>query len=622
MEAIQSLSTAITALTTNNAELTSANAELTSQLATYEEDAKTTNQKIRDLYGKFVALERDFTALIKPKESIFESTQDLLWEIEEKLKDVEPEIAHNGRADDLESILNFTRKSLREMITNEVQKRELEVAPSSPNLTSGEAIIRTEATTSSVTSASSSSSTTSLAHNDAKLEDILKVVIANQGVDYDFVEELLSFKGVYLTGSVVLKTLINQEYEDHRYWTDVVVIGGNHDKIEKCIENGGYKCVAVATSTKYPNKEWTRKIYRKSGNEKNVDLFVYYHRPIAVKYRTEVGHLNISTFMLPFQFNHNFYDGINFFVLNKKALRTKTHYCTEVPKGDHVRKYETAGFKFEVVEKLGSVSFTKKIFGCKTFTDLATEISDKWCKDDIIVKTVKCVDNEPMPEIKDSLGCIVPLDSAKCIDKEPTFEINDCVVPMDSAGNVGENFKKIIERHGFTYSLFEKLFDAKAVATGSAVTQALLGEYWNNCHTVTIDASALSSDRRLSVERLLLNHGFFISHALNNKFGGYVVIYKLSTSSTSRIALKITNSGGSHPMMFNQNTFDGTSFKISAYESIQKRMHYQNFLTSDFTYDWMTKYKERGFEVISHTNPFLHLSSFSIDKSQIPISTQ
>ena len=595
MEAIQTLATTITTLTENNA-------TLSAQLVAREADATNVNKKIRDLYQKFVDLEREFSALTKPepKDSIFENVQDLLWGIEEKLQDVEPEIAHNGRADDMESIVNFTRNSLREMIANEMQKRmpkEVVTPKEIPEVHLAK-ITPTEA----MPSSSMSAPTSIVADLDAKLKDIFIAVIEKQGAHYSFVEELLSFKGVYLTGSVVLKTLINQDYDDPRYWMDVIVTGGNNAKIEKCIENGGYGC--IFTYTKESNKEWTRKIYRKSG-DKNVNLVVYYHRPIAVKYRTEEGLLNTATFMLPFQFTHNFYDGVNFFVLNKKALRTKTHYYDKVHKCKHVRKFEGLGFKFEVVEKLGPVTFTKKISSGKTFTDLADEISDKWCKDDVIVETVKCIEEESVPEITTTS------DSRQ-----------KCIVPLDAAGNVGENFKKIIEHLGFSYAIFEKLFDVKAVATGSAVTQALLGEYWSNCHTVTIDVSMLSQMRRRDIENILTEHNFYISHALNNKFGGYVVIYKHPSSSTSRIALKTTTNGCGHPMMFNQNTFDGTSFKISAYETVQKRMHYQTFLTSDFTADWIAKYKERGFEVVSLTNPFLHLSSFSIDKSQIPISTR
>jgi len=356
MEALQTITETITKLTAEN--------------SLHEKNAEETNVKIRALYGKIVDLERDIASLARIRDDgDFPTTHyDLLQSIEAKIKDVEPEVAYKGRADGFESILKFVQNSLRVMIAKEVASRqatdrvECQVKLASDVVSQGVKSV-----------ASSSCDTSSKFTNDVVIEgnpqlrQIFEAVIEKQRISKEFVDELLSFKGVYLTGSVVLKTLLNQNYDDARYWLDVVVLSGNQRKISDKIAANDYVCVE---ESKNIVTAWTRKTYRKKGSATiDIDIKVYFYEPIRMEYFTEVNFLTKALWILPYKFMYNFYDGINFFVLDKKALRTKTHSGVKPPLW-YPTKYEKAGFKFEVIEKEQEFSHTKKIHHDSTIDDL------------------------------------------------------------------------------------------------------------------------------------------------------------------------------------------------------------------------------------------------------------
>lgn len=307
MDSIRALETAFTTLT--------------DQLSSREDEAAKTNAKIRELHTKVVSLERDISSLIPDRESMDECVANvpaLLQKIEQDYKTLSPEY-----------ILDYTRKTLRAIISADNVK------------------VNREASASPFTPPSASSTSTEVAPKQilaktAKLTEIFKKVIENMNVNPYFILKLLNFRGVYMTGGAVLKTLLNQEFDDPRLWIDVVVLGmSDFFTVQNFIETSGYVCIASTTeTTKVVPENWIRKTFRLREDTSPLpkpDLIVYFNAKNVS--------LQEATFMLPFQFSHNFYDGTNFFVLDTAALQSKTH-TSEKPLTETFA-YEKAEYRFE-----------------------------------------------------------------------------------------------------------------------------------------------------------------------------------------------------------------------------------------------------------------------------------
>lgn len=230
---------------------------------------------------------------------------------------------------------------------------------------------------------SSNSESDQLNHNDVissdstiMMENLLFKVLDKHHAGYKFVKGLLSFKGTYLTGNVVLKTLTNQQITDpspYGDWLPIIATGGHYSAIEKYISENHFECVDTVEGGCRP--DWIGKTYVKICRPKYlVDMVVYYYKPVSPIQITKDELLRKSTFMLTFRYQHNFYDGTHFYVLDAKALRTKTHIISARERNYVSCVYEKFGFKNEVSEYKPIVSRTKKIHNALRFEDLAKHL--------------------------------------------------------------------------------------------------------------------------------------------------------------------------------------------------------------------------------------------------------
>lgn len=302
-------------LLTSITELARINQKLSSELATYKEEAKDVNEKVVNLYKHFISIEKE--------------------------------------------IANLTGKECKPNVVLDPIQALIET----------ENIVGTSKDDSPDISFISSDST-------IMMENLLFKVLDKHHAGYKFVKGLLSFKGTYLTGNVILKTLTNQQITDpspYGDWLPVIATGGHYSAIEKYISENKFECVDTVEGGCRP--DWIGKTYVKIGRPKYlVDMVVYYYKPFNPIQITKDELLHKSTFMLTFQYQHNFYDGTHFYVLDAKALRTKTHIISARERNYVSCVYEKFGFKNEVSEYKPIVSRTKKIHNALRFEDLAKHL--------------------------------------------------------------------------------------------------------------------------------------------------------------------------------------------------------------------------------------------------------
>lgn len=648
MEAIETLKTTLTTLTTC--------------IVTYEDDRKKTNEKLRSLYEKVNELERGLSSIIERKsESQISTEEQCPKDAQELLRNIEDKL---DTKQDLESILNFTRMTLRQMINDEVGKRKMErirnkiqtrlndyndevgqremervgsqnkhaseiTEPITHSCNNETAMREMERIRCEIQLASRITPTEPMyptyscnkgyftqnqaassqdSSNDAMLSSMFMDIIRRYDISEDFVEELLEHKGVYITGSVVLKTLVNQEFDDFRDWLDVIVAQNNRKKIKKLIKAHGYKRVASKTVDQTTPGDWIRKIYRKKNSKTlKVDMVVYFNCSAFGNHPSVWDYITHSKFMLPFKFQHNFYDGINFYVLDKEALRTKTHVSIREHSGEHVRTLEAAGFNFKVVATIPN-SQSLEVSKYKTFAQFAKELdnsSEESC--DFPVLSVDYLrsasqSSEETPNasqiklsdwfLKDT-GLAIHLCAIRFSDKDT------CIVPIVNSGTFEENFKLVVERLGFDYRVFEDLFNTeKVLAVGSAVTQALLQEFWLDAKTVTLDVTSLMGNLT-EIVCILQSHGFVECDPIINQFGCHVRSYSYPSQKQNRISFITRAPYAKHPLKFNQNSFNGKTFLSHDHIALVDCAHIGKVREFDsvFLNQLVGKYKHRGFKI-------------------------